>query len=185
MFGITKQFPSYLQGGDFMLGQGEWFDYSEYEVQPDYTYYEDTYYVNPFIDEVTPPVDEYPSEMRYVDIYQSLYPSEEYPSETRYVASYQEQQAAIQETAQAGGGFFDTLKSIFGVVAPLVMTAVKGGTTVAQKKGAVAKAGVTAPGGLLASVTSSPLLLGGLAVGGYLLLRGRRVVRHVKRRRRK
>ncbi len=38
------------------------------------------------------PDPEYPSESRYVDIYQSQYPvSEEWPSEARYVDTYQAQ----------------------------------------------------------------------------------------------
>jgi hypothetical protein len=81
------------------------------------------------------------------------------------------------------GGFLDIFKSIFGVVSPAIQSVLKSTgvslptTTTAQTAAQVAATQAAAKSptltGSIASLTSSPLLLISLAVGGYMLIRRR------------
>ena len=134
-----------------MLGQDEYYDFynpGAEDVSPDYYYYEE-----PSI--------------------------EEWPSEARYVETYQAQQEAIQSQVESGSGFFDIFKSIVGLATPVVTSIIRAGqdsptTYVPTTSIGLPVRTTTQTSSLIASLTSSPLLLIGLGVGGFLLLRNRR-----------
>ena len=100
----------------------------------------------------------------------------EEPSETRYVQNYQEQQAAIQLQAESGAGFFDIFKSILNLATPVAISMIRAGQ---QPATPVLRTSTGIPirtsqaGFSLGTLTSNPLLLIGLGLGGLLLLRKR------------
>lgn len=102
-------------------------------------------------------------------------PAFDYPSESRYVTNWQEQQEAIQSQAASGAGFFDIFKSILGLATPIITSAIRTGQGTAILPATTGKASVGASSitSAIKSITSNPLLLIGLGVGGFLLLRGR------------
>jgi len=121
----------------------------------------------------------------YVDIYAFDYdpgtggaetiPAFDYPSEARYVTNYQEQQAVIQAQAASGAGFFDIFKSILGLATPVITSAMRAGQTPTTTLPRTSIGLPVKTAGLsLSSLTSNPLLLIGLGLGGFLLLRKRR-----------
>ncbi len=80
------------------------------------------------------------------------------------------------EVASQGGGALDIVKSILGIVSPIAQSILKAtGSTIklpTTVSPTITAAKTTTPStGVLASLTSSPLLLVGLAVGGFMLLR--------------
>lgn len=156
-----------------LFGQDDWYDFynpASTDVAVDYAMDYAVDYVEP-----------------YVDIYSAYYDpgtgvtemtsTYDYPSESRYVTSYQEQQATIQAQVASGGGFLNIFKSILGIAAPVVTSIVKAGqtptTTVLPKTSTGVPVRTSSIGGIISSITSSPILLIGLGVGGFLLLRGR------------
>lgn len=101
---------------------------------------------------------------------EEIYGLDEVPSEMRYVETYQSQQEAIQAEAEAGGGFLDIFKSIIGITAPVFTSIMK-----AEQKPLTTILPLTSIGTPVktAGLTSNTLLLVGLGLGGFLLLRGR------------
>jgi len=169
------------------LGQYEVFDpgmWEGYDFSWDYDLpsYEIPYYEAPV-------GEDWPSETRYVEPYQVQQeaiqaPVEDWPSESRYVETYQAQQEAIQAKVEGGSGFFDILKSIIGLTTPVatsILRAEKKQPTVTQRPTTTTAIGVPVKTagigasiqGIVGTITSNPLLLAGLGIGGFLLLRGR------------
>lgn len=102
---------------------------------------------------------------------------EEYPSEARYIPIYEQQAAAIDASVAAeapGSSIFDFLKSAITTLSPVATSIIK--ATSKTPTTVVPATGVTATGLPVSSagLFSSPLLLIGAAVGGFLFLRGRR-----------
>jgi deferrochelatase/peroxidase EfeB len=103
------------------------------------------------------------------------YSVEEYPSEARYVDIYQQEQAAIDTAvqAQATGSIFDTLKSIVQTVSPLATSIIKATTGRDVTLTPTTPVPTTALTPSVAGITSSPLLMIGIAAGAFMFLRGR------------
>lgn len=85
------------------------------------------------------------------------------------------------EVAAAGGGFFDIMKSIVSVVSPIATSILKaykptfeipGFTPIVTKPAAATTAAApTTVSTSIASIMSNPLLLAGIGLGAFMLLR--------------
>jgi len=144
------------------FGQDEYYDFYNPEIE------------DVGVDYVEPYVDIYAFDYDPGTGFTETIPAEDYPSEIRYVTNYQEQQAAIQVQATSGAGFFDIFKSILGLAAPVITSAMRAGQTPTTTLPKISTGLPVKTAGLsLSSLTSNPLLLIGLGLGGFLLLRGR------------
>jgi len=105
----------------------------------------------------------------------------EWPSETRFLDIYQQQVDAAGAVVAGGGGLLDIVKSILGIAAPVITSALTAQQLQAQAeaqqaaKTAAAKAGASplTAGFSLSSITSNLPLLAAIGLGAYFLL-GRR-----------
>ena len=116
---------------------------------------------------------EWPSEARYI------YPTQEWPSETRYVDIYG-QQVTADDAVVSGSSLQDIIKSILGIAAPVITSAL---TAEQAQKAAEAKTAAAALAATTTTSTTSPLtasmlsgitsnlpILAAIAIGGFLLL---------------
>jgi len=118
---------------------------------------------------------EWPSEARYI------YPvQEEWPSETRYVDLYG-QQVTADSPVVSGSSLLDVVRSILGIAAPVVTSALTAeqAQKAAEAKAAAATAATAAvqtsttsplTASMLSGITSNLPILAAVVIGGYLLL---------------
>jgi len=114
--------------------------------------------------------------------------SQEWPSETRFMENWIEQGGTAEEAvaqleaAGTGGGFVDIIKSIFGIVTPVAISALTASQKAAAQQAALQKAltttsiGTSLPttlGAGLTGLTSSLPLLAGIGILGYFIFRGK------------
>ena len=109
----------------------------------------------------------------YVDIYSAYYVPEEYPSEARFIPIYEQQAAAIEANlvAQETGSLWDSLKSVIQTLSPLATSIIKS-TTGKSISTVTPTATATVPGAALPKIAGfNPLLLVGIGVGAFMFLR--------------
>ena len=118
---------------------------------------------------------EWPSEAGYI------YPTQEWPSETRYVDIYG-QQVTADGAVVSGSSLLDVVKSIFGIAAPVVtsaLTAEQAERAAEARTAATAAAQTTAvqtsttsplTASMLSGITSNLPILAVVVIGGFLLL---------------